>query len=65
MADYGESSMRVQHQDTESNLTATNSLVSPGPVEVICNMQVAGIWPVRYPVKRHISKKELFPASCL
>lgn len=39
MADYGESSMRVHHQDTESNLTEMDSLVSPDRVEVICNMQ--------------------------
>lgn len=38
----------------ESNIRATDSLVSPGGVEVIHNMQLAGIWLVRYPVKRHL-----------
>lgn len=45
----------------ESNTGATDTSVLPGRVEVIHTMQLAGIWLVRYPVKRHLAKKSLFP----
>lgn len=56
--------MRGQDWDTESNIRASDSSVSSGRVEVIWNMQLAGIWLVRYLVKRHLAKNCFQKVTC-
>lgn len=63
-AEYGESNVRGQEWDMEGNAWASDSSVSSGRVEVISNMQLAGTWLVRYPVKRYLAKNRFQKVTC-
>lgn len=63
-AEYGESNMWGQDWDLESNTWASDRSVSSGRVEIISNMQLAGTWLVRYPVKRHLTKNCFQKVTC-
>lgn len=63
-AECGENNVRGRDWDTESDTWASDSSVSSGRVEVISNMQLAGKWLVRYPVKRHLAKNCFQKVTC-